>query len=972
MSQIDRQSISELSLTRPATGGNETHETTGPLELANPTSAGSPQPVPLFEPRDPTNRPRILIVDDNEEVLGGMQNSLHQYTRALDVRFWLAGEAQTDLLGHLGQLASAPEPWRPQVVVLDIHMKGRTGLAYLEALRAEHGLATLAVVLATADHKRDLDANYLSEKPSAQATSEWLSQARAYEPEFVLYGKTGGANFLLRVGESASSWIQAARRRAWQKLLDAVAEHLDGTLEDDTQITNLGKRIAGYAHDELGVDEAFVRWRQDGEAYQLIAHSGTLDHVKVGTSTDPTETPLLNEVLTSPRTPVLKPHVERYMLGPYQGVTDYRFLGISATLDDRPYGFIALYRPPGKIEFDAEIDGKPLAILGRLLAAALGRATAIKVTQGRQRALLTFAQELTAKRSQNEVLDHLAGFLHREIHADDNKQAKVAIALINFRTGTLRCLDRTKGLAAKDCGLTVFVGGQGVCVKAIDERTPIRIDDVKDPVWNSIYIESTPGVRSELCVPLLIADAAIGVVNLEHTLARRYKRHDQDFVQSAANLAAQVLDNLRTGDFAESMLAFSEDYAKLPGPQAEVSLRDKLHGFCGYSALATLEPTDPGDLTQEWRLVGEVDMRLEGGNTTGLTQALTVHADWPGTWLAKLCRLNAWNDTPGASFTNDPEDFQAVTLCTQEGIPVGQKADAALWIRHQDHLPRQVLLLLWVYRPPIGANEIKALGRFATLFSSLQAQQDKLRSLRDQALLNEQAAAVGHVMQHFRHRLVNQTGAINGWVERLESDLERGRQDRARASLTRLKSAVQSTADAFGKAQGYVKRVEAQDCRLSDIVEASRQELQHKLKGIEWQTGQLPESLRCWTDPVIAGLILYSLLENAADALEGDPQARIALSAVANGDTLVLRFEDNGPGIRPANRAKLFSFGFTTKGKSLGSALAFARVRAAQMGATLRLAANQPKRGAAFELELPANERAYARITTDILNAQPT
>ena len=126
------------------------------------------------------------------------------------------------------------------------------------------------------------------------------------------------------------------------------------------------------------------------------------------------------------------------------------------------------------------------------------------------------------------------------------------------------------------------------------------------------------------------------------------------------------------------------------------------------------------------------------------------------------------------------------------------------------------------------------------------------------------------------------------------------------------------------------------------------------------------------TAPVIAGLILYSLLENAADALNGHPKARIALSATANGDTLVLRLEDNGPGIRPANREKLFTFGFTTKSNSLGSALAFARVRAAQMGATLRLAANQPERGTAFELELPANERAYARITTDILNAQPT
>ncbi len=962
MSQTDRQPIAGLSLNPPAAG---THKTAGPLDMDNAKSASPPPYIPLFEPNTPADRPRILIADDNEVVLDGMRNSLHPYARALDARFWLAEEGQTDLIGHLGQMASAPTPWRPQVVVLDIHMKGRTGLDYLQALRAEPGLAALAVVLATADHKRDLDRSYLNENPAAQTATEWLSQARAHEPEFVLYGKTGSANFLLRVGESASSWIQAARRRAWQKLLDAVAEHLDGRLENDDQIKELGDLIARYAHEELDVDEAFVRWRQDGERYELIAHRGALDHVKVGDSTDPNETPLLTEVLTSPRTSLIKAHVKGDALGRYQPVTDYRFLGISATLDERPYGFIALYRRPHKAEFDPLIDGKPLAILGRLLAAALGRATAMKRTPARQQALLSFAEKLARQKTDQDVFHSLATFLHREVHGDDS-QGKVAIAQIDFESGILTCIKPTAGLDATQCNLPVFVDGPGICALTIRNCTPVRIDDVTAPEWQGWYTESTPGVRSELCVPLLISGAAVGVVNLEHLSLKRYKDHDMEFVQSAANLASQVLDNLRTSAFAESMLAFAEDYARLPGPQAEQSLRDRLHAFCRFSALATLEPSDPTDLTQAWRLVGEVDFRLAGGLKEALTQSLQDLTDWNETWLHTLCATKAWEGNQGVSFTKDPRDFRPVTLFRQNEQDVGQKADAVLWVRHGNAPPKRAILLLWVFLPSMGGNEIQALGRFAELFSSLEAQQDRVRSLRDQILLSEQATAIGHVMQHFRHRLVNQTGAMAGWIEQLEDDLRRGRQELALEDLGHLKATVRATANSFGKAQGYVKRVEPQACRLTAVVADARTDLGSKLEGVAWDDLDIPADTSCWTDPVIVGLILYSLLENAADAQRGQADALIRLSARTWEDWVELRVEDKGTGISAANRDRLFTFGFTTKPDSLGSALAFARVRAAQLGAELRLASPQPQRGAAFELLLPANETSWARATAPV------
>lgn len=184
--------------------------------------------------------------------------------------------------------------------------------------------------------------------------------------------------------------------------------------------------------------------------------------------------------------------------------------------------------------------------------------------------------------------------------------------------------------------------------------------------------------------------------------------------------------------------------------------------------------------------------------------------------------------------------------------------------------------------------------------------------------------------------------------------------------LGHLKATVRATANSFGKAQGYVKRVEPQACRLTAVVADARTDLGSKLEGVAWDDLDIPADTSCWTDPVIVGLILYSLLENAADAQRGQADALIRLSARTWEDWVELRVEDKGTGISAANRDRLFTFGFTTKPDSLGSALAFARVRAAQMGAELRLASQQPPRGAAFELLLPANETSWARATTPV------
>lgn len=943
---------------RPATGRSDQRPSGDDAYLQALSTAQPPPPPELTVPDDPRQRPRIVIADDDAKVVQALQNSAQTCAPALDIRLWQAGDTDKTLIDYLQRQIG--DGWQPDVLVLDINLAhgGRSSIDYLGALRQTPGLAALAVVLATAQSRADLDAGRLSdgkENVTQVNPRDWLERVKPYEPEAILYGKDGSIVFLVRVGESASTWRQMARRRAWQGLLDRIAEQLDG----QPTLHEVGQTIVDYASNELAIDYAFVRWRTGNEYFEPIAcaPSGEIlpdDKVRVA------EVPLLAKLLD--RQPVVLPaeKVDKQLLGRYAARAGHHCLGVGAKLEERMVGFITFFRRAERPVFDQEVDGKPLAILARLLAAALGRVGAIERLRDRQQELLDFAHQVAkAKKNQQEICQQLAEFLHNDVHGADNDKSKVTVRLIDFGSGLLKrqvCV----GLCSEDAEISIF-SEQSIYAWTVRHNQSRLLADITQC---KEFLCTHSAMKTELCVPLAIGKHAIGAVNLEHSRLGKYKKHDQPFVESAAALAAQALANFKNGEFTEALLAYVEQFAQMPAAVAEKILRDRLHQFCGYSVLITLEPVRPDDLTQPWKQVGELDTRLEGSDKAVIEKEIADTKPWPDTWLGKLVHQKDW-DTQVANFTDDPTVFRPVRIYKQ----FEERADAVLWIKRQGAPPHRALLLLWGLPPCLGTQGLQALEHFARLFSALEEREDRLRSLVKQNLIGEQAAAIGHVMQHFRHRLTNQTGDINGTVDNLQAALARGDSAIPQQLVTHLQQATQKLATSFSKAQGYVKKVDAVACAIDELIDGACTDLSARLQGITVERS-LPAALSAWTDPAIAQLIVYSLLENAADALEGRAEPRIIFSAAARDEqTVRLCIEDNGHGVAAENVAQLFQFGFTTKSGGLGSALAFARLRARLLGGDLRYADRQPAAGATFELSLPCSETAFQAAQTAAVTA---
>jgi two-component system sensor histidine kinase ChiS len=103
--------------------------------------------------------------------------------------------------------------------------------------------------------------------------------------------------------------------------------------------------------------------------------------------------------------------------------------------------------------------------------------------------------------------------------------------------------------------------------------------------------------------------------------------------------------------------------------------------------------------------------------------------------------------------------------------------------------------------------------------------------------------------------------------------------------------------------------------------------------------------------------ILINLIGNARHALDSSDARSKVLSVTTERGAGTVRFvvADNGVGIPPDVRAKLFTQGFTTKsdGHGHGHGLHTSALLAKEMGGELSCASDGPGRGAAFVLELP-------------------
>lgn len=159
--------------------------------------------------------------------------------------------------------------------------------------------------------------------------------------------------------------------------------------------------------------------------------------------------------------------------------------------------------------------------------------------------------------------------------------------------------------------------------------------------------------------------------------------------------------------------------------------------------------------------------------------------------------------------------------------------------------------------------------------------------------------------------------------------------------------------------------LEIADCSISAVIASSLVTVRHA-NGTRIEVEQLGDDPAhvARVNRVLLSQIIVNLLTNATEAIAAsgreDGKLLIAQSIIDGPQGLMLRvaFTDNGEGFDPANAARLFERGYSTRaGKSGGLGLHWCANTLNAMGGTLTLHSDGPNRGATAVLTLPLSTR---------------
>jgi len=116
-----------------------------------------------------------------------------------------------------------------------------------------------------------------------------------------------------------------------------------------------------------------------------------------------------------------------------------------------------------------------------------------------------------------------------------------------------------------------------------------------------------------------------------------------------------------------------------------------------------------------------------------------------------------------------------------------------------------------------------------------------------------------------------------------------------------------------------------------------------------------PRMPKCWLDPEQMKRVFVNLIDNARDAMNGSGRIRFTTSYHPEEEALRVEVVDEGPGIRPEDRDRLFMPYFSTKKKGTGLGLAIVNRVISDHGGYIRAESNRPT-GARFVMELPTRK----------------
>jgi signal transduction histidine kinase/putative methionine-R-sulfoxide reductase with GAF domain len=469
-----------------------------------------------------------------------------------------------------------------------------------------------------------------------------------------------------------------------------------------------------------------------------------------------------------------------------------------------------------------------------------------------------------------------------------------------------------------------------------NRREPVVISDLYEEPWRGIYYPLDHGLemRSEVAVPLIGASGRLeGVFNLESPEVNAFDKEDRYILQILATQAVVAIQEMRLLDALQGIAAMLYTH---PLPRIHQALVEQACDLLNVPT-SLIWLLDKGQLVvraASQTLLCDQSVPLSDGPTSravrGGEPVILLDLKPNEVELPALAEAGSGLVVPFSAGNETGPSSGAFSVYTAPGD---------LRDFSQSDWDKRVLSIL---------------GHYAALAVQNAADLEALRLAEDQRATTETFAAIGDIAANLLHRLNNKVGTIPVRVE--------GIQDKCEALLkadpylaANLAEIQRSAAEAMQVVHENLDHL--RPIQLAPVSVAAC--IQEALAST-----RLPEGVRVETQglealpPVQAGadrlsLVFANLLENAADAMQGQGQVRIQVTV--QGRWVEIRVSDTGPGIPPELHERIFEFSYSSqkvhRGK-LGFGLWWVKSLVTRFGG--RVAVESPgQAGTTFILSLP-------------------
>lgn len=264
----------------------------------------------------------------------------------------------------------------------------------------------------------------------------------------------------------------------------------------------------------------------------------------------------------------------------------------------------------------------------------------------------------------------------------------------------------------------------------------------------------------------------------------------------------------------------------------------------------------------------------------------------------------------------------------------------------------------WVY---CRASVIEYKSKDAILMNIMDM--TKAKELERLLMIQDKMASLGRVATGIAHEIRNPLTAVNMYLDALKTAFDRQTDERKqKETVDKLQSASNKIESVIRRVMDFSKPSEPRfvleeiNLPIEDAMKLSSVTL--RKSGIKIEK-KLAENLPlCKIDPHFIEEVILNLINNASEAMKNmDKDKKIKVSTSREGNFVIVRIADSGPGVLVDLRNKIFEPFYTTKKDSTGIGLSLVHRVITDHGGTIVVKTSKWG-GAEFRIKIPIANRS--------------